>query len=58
MPLLYPKGRPIATKKKSDLIELLEIFPAEFRTFYVNLNHTDQVEEIEDPADVVVILDD
>lgn len=58
MPLLYPEGRPIATKKKSDLLELLELIPAEFRSFYVNLNHTDQAEEIEEPADVVVILDD
>lgn len=58
MPLLYPEGRPIATEKKKDLIELMDLIPAEYRSFYVNLNHTDEVEEIDDPADLVVILDD
>lgn len=59
LPVLYPEGRAIATQKKSDLLELLELIPAEFRSFYTSLNHTNEVEPAETPIEVVVeILDD
>lgn len=59
LPLLYPGGRAIATQKKADLIELLDLIPVEFRSFYTNLNHTDEVEQAEQPIEEVIeILDD
>lgn len=47
-PLLYPNGRPIATTKRTDLIELLNFIPQKYHAFYLTLNHTEmeQVEEI------------
>lgn len=59
LPLLYPNGRSIATKKKSDLLELLDLIPVEFRSFYTNLNHTDEDEQTEKPIEEIIdILDD
>lgn len=41
LPLLYPEGRAIATNKKVDLLELLDLIPVEHRSFYTTLNHSE-----------------
>lgn len=57
LPILYPDGRAIATNKKADLLELLDLIPLEFRTFYTGLNHAEneltekQIEEIIEISD-------
>lgn len=59
LPLLYPRGRDISTQKKKDLIDLLDLIPVEFRSFYINLNHSDEVEQVEKPIEEIIeILDD
>lgn len=60
LPLLYPEGRPIATPKKTDLMDLLDLIPAEFRGFYTNMNHTAADEqEVEKPIEEIIeIFDD
>lgn len=50
LPLLYPQGRPIASAKKVDLMELLEFIPQEHHEFYAALDHTDM-----DPNDIIVL---
>lgn len=58
LPILYPDGRAIATNKKMDLLNLLDLIPAEHRSFYTNLNNTDEEEQIERPIEEIVILSD
>lgn len=41
-----------------DLIELLDLIPVEFRSFYTNLNNTDEDEQIDKPVEEIIILDD
>lgn len=51
LPVLYPNGRPIATAKKADLMELLNFIPSNFHKFYTNLNHTEN-----EPEEAIIIL--
>lgn len=52
LPLLYPQGRPIATAKKKDLMDLLEFIPQTYHKFYVQLDHVDM-----DPNDIIMVSD-
>lgn len=47
LPLLYPNRRPIASAKRADLIELLNLIPMNFHQFYRNLDHNEN-EPVED----------
>lgn len=61
LPLLYPNGRAIATKKMVDLLELLDLIPIvgfEFRSFYTNLNHTNEEEQSDEPVEDIVEISD
>lgn len=53
LPLLYPRGRAIATAKKHDLLDLLQFIPdPEHKKFYATLDLTDM-----DPDDIIVLDD-
>lgn len=57
LPVLYPEGRAISTKKKADLLELLEFIPIQFRAFYTGLNHS-ETEETESQIEEIIQISD
>lgn len=58
LPILYPEGRAIATKKKADLLELLDFIPLQYRAFYTGLNHTENEPSDNQIDEIIEISDD
>lgn len=56
--LLYPEGRAIATKKKADLLELLDYIDIEHRGFYKNLTHCEEETNEKAVEEIIEISED